>query len=732
MRVAGRALAASAAALLALIPPSSESALACGGGEEIVLESINHPDLPLTHFVGGRLGLLQKTFARSYLVVAFRYLSGVPLDPTEQSGALALWEDRLWLMDSSAIDPRSTPASAPTPSLSAPWERARTAVLGLPTTPVETRRTSATYVTIENCLADAFRSAAATVTDRAQRFGAASPDLRAWIAAQDVVFANCNADKPQIPTALPPSATALARADREYQIASAYFYASDFVEAERRFKLIAQDAASPWQPLARYLAVRSLTRRGTMAGDKPDLALLGRAQQEMKAVLADAGQKNLHPAATRYLSFLKVRLDPQGSERDLAVRLANVHLGADFHQALYDYTTLLDTEDAPLKPAAPDADRLSAWIGVVQGTTVASFERALRLYNGTQSPAWLVAALMTASNAEGARLDPLLAAAASVTADSPAYATVHFHRQRILQARGAGGALFPEITNARALLTRADGPSTRNAFTEQAMRAAPALDAFLANTFAEPAGAVGYETVAKPLEHPTPQFYPASAAALSSRVPLAELKAATRATVLPRPLRAHLAASTWVRAMLLGESTTAKDIAPVVSELNPKMKPYVDRVHAATTDPERKLGLITLILKMPSLGPDVDVWISGPATEEGIDSSYAGYFWCETPATTAASIPSFLSAAARQDAERERQARISLGGGPTYLANSAAALADQLPQDARVPEALHLAVRATRFGCKDAATKAASKRAFEVLHKKFPGSTWAKDTPYYY
>ena len=50
----------------------------------------------------------------------------------------------------------------------------------------------------------------------------------------------------------------------------------------------------------------------------------------------------------------------------------------------------------------------------------------------------------------------------------------------------------------------------------------------------------------------------------------------------------------------------------------------------------------------------------------------------------------------------------------------------------RVPEALHLAVRATRYGPTDDASHALSKQAFELLHRRYPNSEWAKNTKYYY
>ena len=40
-----------------------------------------HPDFPLKNYAAGAIGIPQPTYARSYLVVAYRYLSGVSLNP---------------------------------------------------------------------------------------------------------------------------------------------------------------------------------------------------------------------------------------------------------------------------------------------------------------------------------------------------------------------------------------------------------------------------------------------------------------------------------------------------------------------------------------------------------------------------------------------------------------------------------------------------------------------------
>src|SRR4051812_29328282 len=53
------------------------------------------------------------------------------------------------------------------------------------------------------------------------------------------------------------------------------------------------------------------------------------------------------------------------------------------------------------------------------------------------------------------------------------------------------------------------------------------------------------------------------------------------------------------------------------------------------------------------------------------------------------------------------------------------------PTDARVAEALHRVVRATRFGCTTDTSPDTSREAFTWLHKLFRQSEWAKQTPYW-
>jgi hypothetical protein len=51
-----------------------------------------------------------------------------------------------------------------------------------------------------------------------------------------------------------------------------------------------------------------------------------------------------------------------------------------------------------------------------------------------------------------------------------------------------------------------------------------------------------------------------------------------------------------------------------------------------------------------------------------------------------------------------------------------------------VAEALHRVVRVTRYGCARGTPEnmRVSKAAFNRLHRAFPKSQWAKDTPYWF
>jgi hypothetical protein len=86
----------------------------------------------------------------------------------------------------------------------------------------------------------------------------------------------------------------------------------------------------------------------------------------------------------------------------------------------------------------------------------------------------------------------------------------------------------------------------------------------------------------------------------------------------------------------------------------------------------------------------------------------------------------------RQRAAAEWGRLQALPAAPTWLANQAIEFARAHPDDPGVAEALHLAVRAARYGCTDDQSGAASQQAFDMLHRKYPNSEWARKTKFWY
>ncbi len=82
-------------ALVALVLAVSPSeAHACSSDEATVFVSPYVPDTPAARYVAGELGVLQPTWIRAYLVVAYREMAGRPLTPAELAKAAGVTPER--------------------------------------------------------------------------------------------------------------------------------------------------------------------------------------------------------------------------------------------------------------------------------------------------------------------------------------------------------------------------------------------------------------------------------------------------------------------------------------------------------------------------------------------------------------------------------------------------------------------------------------------------------------
>jgi len=719
-----------------------------------------HPDFPLAKFAAGELGVLQPTYARSYLFVAYRYFAGTPLDPAEQKAVTALWDERL-----------GNGEDAPGEDGPKRWLDARAKVTTAAKPEISVNRSiekKDLYLNYLNCSEDSFKNAAATLNRLIEKYGAASPEAKDWVATQDQVFANC--EKAQtLPPPAEASASPIIRANRVYQIAAANFYAGNFDQAESQFNAIAADTSSPWRALAPYLAARTLIRKATLSGgrNQEDQATLGRAEAQLRKVLADRTESPLHASARGLLNYVRLRLVPEERLKELSSGLLKKSAGASFKQDLIDYTRLLDRlvgddEDSDNKktfaqlPAAIHTDDLSDWALTFQVQDAAALEHALQKWEKTAATPWLVAALAKI-NAAHPKAAALIDAAAKIKPGSAAFVSVTYHTLRLNIEAGRQAASRQQLDALLAANAARLPPSAFNQFMSLRMKVAANLDEFLKYAQRVPSGFTYDEDGRELAADRTDDFEKPkktvrnklswdddATRALNEAMPLAVLNEAAKNTTLPAHLRRELALAVWVRAALLDDEAMATELAPAVAALVPELKELLNAYVAAADKPAKKFAAIYLILKYPGARPSVDSGTGRTDELEKIDD-YRDNWWCEygrpvdpdNPpikpiAKSSAVAPAFLSAAQKTAASNEWKRLAALGTAPNYFCAQTIKWATLKPDDPRAAEALHLAVRSTRYGCTNEQTGTLSKQAYDLLHRKYPKSEWAQKTKYWF
>src|SRR6476659_7111485 len=341
--------------LIAVLLAGPSTAFACGPFSlDTIFVFTVHPEYPLENFARGNLGIIQPSYARSYLYVAYRYLNGSSFTHDEQTALVGLWSDRLNL--------HWEPAEEQSVKR---WLDARSKVPGVAAISnievYRNREKPNEYETYLNCQKDSFETAADTLAARTKQWGADSASLKTWVEAQDQVFANCSEGK-RIPEAMNADTDGLIRADRQYQIAAANFYGGDFDQALAGFQTIAADRGSPWHSSAPYLIARTFLRKASLGPEDQKSTSLTESEKQLNKILADAELKQSHENARRLLSLVRLRLHPKDVAHELAISLSNKKSNPNLKQELWDYTVLLDQfiSDEPASAFPANAAQLGS------------------------------------------------------------------------------------------------------------------------------------------------------------------------------------------------------------------------------------------------------------------------------------------------------------------------------------------------------------------------------------
>src|SRR6266571_7179253 len=127
-----------------------------------VFSDRNSPEISFEEYATGQLGIIHSTYYRTYLLVAYRNLSGRPLSNVQQKAFLGRNDggsESRWIQTGSFYEPEAVKN----------WRDARAEVSGVQSTgALEIYRKVATseWQTYLNCTEGAFRNAASTLHQR--------------------------------------------------------------------------------------------------------------------------------------------------------------------------------------------------------------------------------------------------------------------------------------------------------------------------------------------------------------------------------------------------------------------------------------------------------------------------------------------------------------------------------------------------------------------------------------
>lgn len=534
----------------------------------------------------------------------------------------------------------------------------------------------------------------------------------------------------------------------------------------------------------------------TEAEDQFDPDTMAQAEKQLLAVLSDKDFSEFHPAAKRLLGFVRIRLHPQERLQELEAVLLGSKPTPNWGQDLTDYLWLLDhpfsERTGPIPPqngkivvqsghsAAKSTQikggDLTDWIFTFQQNGDPAFQHSFQQWHETSSLPWLLAALMKVSAKDTNASAELSAAASKIKPESPAFLSLAFHRLCLLEQSGQGDKARHELDALLAERAPAMPISARNELRALRMKLAVNLSEFLqfasrlstdaAGVAPPPAGQTGYKPGSPEYAAMQPHFDSDASVVLTEKLPLGMLAEAAKSNLLPPDLRSDVAVAAWTRAVLLRNESSAREVEPVLKGLLPELKTSLDDYDSAADAEHREFAAVFAILRNPGFRPFVSAnpargWFISVPEESGFGKidNFHDNWWCsfapppkdeywgynyyrmfaplrdslkEIFPDGAVPEPEFLRKEEKTAAKEEWDTLVALPSAPRWLGKMTVAWAKAHPDDSRVPEALHLVVRAWRYGCTESSGENYSKVAFQLLHSRYPDSEWTKQTPYWF
>ncbi len=731
----------------------------------------------------GQMGVLLASASDGMLLINWRLLHGLPVgveNGVRLTSSCCDWE------------PYGTPDAG-----IERWRAARMQVAGDAPSRINPERQ--VYVDYYQWQLACFRSAFDTATSALERriaaYGAASPWVRAWLAAQDAVFQACDGTSVELP-ALASNAPGWLRKDRAYQQAALDFYSGRYPQAADQFATIARDRHSPWRRYGLYLAARSLSRD---ALQNPDKVHYDRVSVAVNAVLSSKDDLFGKDDARGIRRAIDFRQRPLSLLATVERELNAPSLPSDAPVALADYMRTARDNASPPSFADwamtlndefgwPDVEAAKArwaetldlgWllIATQEPTQVDAVARARSRFTESGDVAWLLAAFAMAPATDPTAAS-LVADGEAIREGHPGWLTAQYHIARLTISTADPARIRARIDPilARRNLSRTD----RNLFLGIRAQVASSLDDFVRFavrhpicTSTKPDTCVedGYPENDSSLARTDQGFVGLGedARALIDRMPLAMRAGLARHPGLPAPLRLDIALTSFGRAVALRDDRIVDQLAKDMAGLMPEMRADWRRIGGTPSGSAKRFAELVTMSRLPGLTADLatyqrtapmgyygywPAWAT-PAPASRVKASYPEHYQYNSDGIWRVGdepdyicrgkcgaggfplhLPQFLARAVPQ-AERE-YARTILPRpdyGKDYPANASFLWEELLdharanPRDPRSPEALYRLIRIARWGGDH---DLLGKRAFELLHQRYPGSGWAAKSPYWY
>ncbi len=770
MSFAFRSIVITAAAL------ACASAYASGGGEAWdAYVNRESPDIPLSRYQSGELGVVLDSYEQLYLYTAWRSVvlgaDGLKKAPNPDGGLLRALgaRDGGWTGSNRSAD------------VYRGWEDAvGVALHQAPLKAVKGNGLSYGYV---KCPLTSYSFATATLNELARRDDATPERLQAWVATQRQVFKACGDDPTSprppygekvavpAPAELPATEAVYWRQMQQYQLASFAFYDNNYERAFQLYTAIGATAQHPLRRWGEYLALRAQARAATYVPEQdqwklaqeirkegPEAAAARLAAQQKKLaaieaaiahILANPDLASLHEASRAIGRAMQARLTPAQRFAQLSKLLDDPRANPYLDDHLGDWRVLAD---GGLLASTREQAGFVDWIQTIRQCRNADaqrdcaterqhaldvWQRYIKQDNQPQARVWLLASVLMSG-----RLSPEQEQAAlRVSASAPEYLTIRYALARHYRLNGAAdkARAVADAALASPALAASNSTSARNQFLQERFAVATS-----------PADAAKYllRAHSRNLDPDTGEQSKDREAVtdiaadgqrwLNSGLSASDLADLASQTSLPATVRTRIAIAAWLRFDLLGQQDAALAAAKVVEQQAPELAPVTQAYLKQPAAAERHYTLVVNALKY-GLSPTFPGYPQPPELRNA-EGTLAD-MWCKLPAKTGASyfentdaefsLPSpNLGNTAARDKELAELSKLKTATG--YIGDTVMARAKTSPADPELPWLLYVIVQSTRGGCLDADAKALSRNAFSVLHKRYGQSEWADKTPYYY